>query len=78
MKRARQIMARLEVKDEQEGSIGQSILDGRKNGGTRQLELTDFKPMEIIEEIRGIDVMAMSPIDAMNFLFKIVEKVRRI
>ncbi|MBQ8954347.1 MAG: DNA mismatch repair protein MutS, partial [Clostridia bacterium] len=78
VKRARQIMARLEVKDEKEGSIGQSILDGRKNGGTRQLELTDFQPMEIIEEIRGIDVMAMSPIDAMNFLFKIVEKVRRI
>ncbi|MBO4297532.1 MAG: DNA mismatch repair protein MutS [Clostridia bacterium] len=78
VKRARQIMARLEVKDEREGSIGKSILDGRKNGGTRQLELTDFKPMEIIEEIRGVDVMAMSPIDAMNFLFKIVEKVRRI
>jgi len=78
VKRARQIMARLEVRDEQEGSIGQSILDSRKNGGTRQLELTEIKPMEIIEEIRGLDVMAMSPIDAMNTLFKIVEKVRRI
>ncbi|MBR3502907.1 MAG: DNA mismatch repair protein MutS [Clostridia bacterium] len=78
VKRARQIMARLEVRDEREGSIGQSILDDRKNGGTRQLELTDFKPMEIIEEIRGVDVMAMSPMDAMNYLFKIVEKVRRI
>ena len=78
VKRARQIMARLEVRDEREGSIGQSILDARKNGGDRQLSMMDVKPMEIIEEIRGIDVMSLSPIDAMNCLFKLVEKVRRI
>ena len=33
---------------------------------------------ELIEEIRALDVMSMSPIDAMNNLFKIVEKARRI
>ncbi len=76
--RARQIMARLEVKDEQEGNIGQSILDQRKNGGNRQLSLNDIAPMELVEEIGRIDVMSMSPIDAMNALFKLVEKARRI
>jgi len=76
--RARQIMARLEVKDEQEGNIGQSILDQRKNGGNRQLAITDIAPMELVEEIGRIDVMSMSPIDAMNTLFKLVEKARRI
>ena len=77
VKRARQIMARLEVKDEKEGNIGQTILANKKEGA-KQVELADFKPMELIEEIRALDVMAMSPIDAMNSLFKIVEKARRI
>lgn len=76
--RARQIMARLEVKDEVEGNIGQSILDQRKNGGDRQISLMDVAPMELTEEIRQIDVMSMSPMDAMNTLFKLVEKARRI
>ena len=76
--RARQIMARLEVKDEQEGNIGQSILDQRKNGGNRQISMMDAAPMELVEEIRGFDVMSMSPMDAMNALFKLVEKARRI
>ncbi|MBQ2957156.1 MAG: DNA mismatch repair protein MutS [Clostridia bacterium] len=76
--RARQIMARLEVKDEQEGNIGQSILDQRKNGGNRQVSMMDAAPMELAEEIRSIDVMSMSPMDAMNTLFKLVEKARRI
>ena len=40
------------------------------------LETTEFEYS--IEEIRALDVRAMSPIDAMNSLFKIVEKARRI
>ncbi len=76
--RARQIMARLEVKDEQEGNIGQSILDQRKNGGNRQISMLDSAPMELVEEIRQYDVMSMSPMDSMNVLFKLVEKARRI
>ncbi|MBR0464019.1 MAG: DNA mismatch repair protein MutS [Clostridia bacterium] len=78
LKRARQIMARLEVKDEVEGNIGQNILSRQKNGGNKQISIEDTEPMEIIEQIRGIDVMAMSPIDAVNYLFKLVERVRRI
>ncbi len=76
--RARQIMARLEVKDEKEGNIGQSILDQKKNGGNRQISMMDSAPMELVEEVSKIDVMSMSPMDAMNTLFKLVEKARRI
>ena len=78
VKRARLIMARLEARDEAEGNLGQNILKKQKNGGDRQISMLDARPMELIEEIRGIDVMALSPIDALNCLFKIVEKVRRI
>ena len=44
----------------------------------RHLSRVREKTLELIEEIRALDVMAMSPIDAMNSLFKIVEKARRI
>ncbi len=76
--RARQIMARLEVDDEEKGSIGKTILDKRKNAGNRQVALTDYKPMELVEEIRNIDVMSMSPIDALNMLYRLSEEARRI
>ena len=76
--RARQIMARLEVDDQQEGSIGQTILDGRKNAGNRQVSMVEFKPMELVEEISALDVVSMTPIDALNKLFELNEKARRI
>ncbi|MBQ5771725.1 MAG: DNA mismatch repair protein MutS, partial [Clostridia bacterium] len=76
--RARQIMARLEVDDEEKGSIGKTILDKRKNAGNRQVAMTDYKPMELVEEIRNMDVMSMSPIDALNALYRLSEEARRI
>ena len=76
--RARQIMARLEVNDDKHGTIGQTILDKRKNAGDRQIALTDYQPMELVEEIRKMDVMSMSPIDALNTLYTLSEKARRI
>ena len=57
---------------------GQTILDKRKNGGNRQLALGDLAPMQLVDEIRELDVMSMSPIDALNILFKLSEKARRI
>ena len=71
-------MARLEVDDEQKGSLGKTILDKRKNAGDRQLSLEDYRPMELIEEIRKVDVMSLSPIDALNLLYTLSEKARRI
>ena len=76
--RARQIMARLEVDDQTRGSIGQSILDKRKNGGDRQVGMLDFKPMELVQELSELDVVSMTPIEALNKLFELNEKARRI
>ncbi len=76
--RARQIMARLEVDDQQNGSIGKSILDTRKNAGNKQVSIVEFKPMELVEEISGLDVVSMTPIEALNKLFELNEKARRI
>ena len=76
--RARQIMARLGVDDIQRGSLGKSILDKKQNSGDRQLSLDSFRPMELVEEIQALDVMSMSPIEALNTLFTLCEKARRL
>ena len=76
--RARQIMARLEVADERSGSIGQSILDKRKNAGNKQVGLQDYSAMELCEELRAIDVMSLSPIEALNKLYLLKEKAREV
>ncbi|MEE1200464.1 MAG: DNA mismatch repair protein MutS [Christensenellales bacterium] len=75
--RARQIMARLEVDGQANGSIGKSILSDRK-GTNRQLGMMDFKPMELVQEICELDVVSMTPIDALNKLFELNEKAKRI
>jgi len=75
--RARQIMARLEVDGQVNGSIGKNILEERK-GQERQLGMLDFKPMELVDEISKLDVISMTPIDALNKLFELNEKAKRI
>ena len=75
--RARQIMARLEVDGQANGSIGKSILKERR-APDRQLGMMDFKPMELVEEISALDVVSMTPIDALNKLFELNEKAKRI
>jgi len=76
--RARQIMARLEVDDQARGTLGKSILDDRDKPADRQLGMLDFQPMELVQEISALDVVSMTPIDALNKLFELNEKAKRI
>ena len=75
--RARQIMARLEVDSQEKGSIGRSIIEKRKVSD-RQLGFMDFKPMELVQEIAQMDVVSMTPIEALNKLYELNEKAKRI
>ena len=75
--RARQIMARLEVDGQVRGSIGKTILD-KSRGTQRQLGIADLEPIRLVEEISQLDVVSMTPIDALNKLFELNEKARRI
>ncbi len=75
--RARQIMARLEVDSQEKGSIGRSIIEKRKVAD-RQLGFMDFKPMELVQEIAEMDVVSMTPIEALNKLYELNEKAKRI
>ena len=77
--RAHEIQARLEVSDINQNTIGQNIL-GESNATRKneQVDLFEYKKDEIIQEIQQIDVMAITPMDAMNKLFLLKEKARKL
>lgn len=77
--RAHEIQARLEVSDINQNRIGQNILaEEPANRKNEQLDLFDYKKDEIIQELQQIDVMAITPMDAMNKLFLLREKARKL
>ena len=77
--RAHEIQARLEVSDINQNTIGQNIL-GEETGPRKneQMDLFEYKKDEIIQELQQIDVMALTPMDAMNMLFLLREKARKL
>ena len=66
--RAHEIQARLEVSDV--NKIGQNILgEGEKPRENEQVNLFEVGKTEIINELQSLDVMALTPMDAINKLF---------
>lgn len=74
--RAHEIQARLEVSDM--NKIGQNILEEGTARENEQVSLFDVGKTEIINELQNLDVMALTPIDAMNKLFLLREKARKL
>ena len=75
--RAHEIQARLEVSDINQNAIGQKLIGEEETPReSEQVDLFDYRKTEIISELQGIDVMAMTPMDAMNKLFLLREKAR--
>lgn len=75
--RAHEIQARLEVSDINQNTISQSIL-GEEKRQNEQVNLFEYQKTEIINELQAIDIMALTPIDAMNKLFLLREKARKL
>ena len=77
--RAHEIQARLEVSEINQNTIGQNIL-GEETGirKNEQMDLFEYKKDEIVKELQEIDVMAITPMDAMNKLFLLREKARKL
>ena len=77
--RAHEIQARLEVSDINQNTIGQNILgENNQQRMNEQQDLFEYKKMEIIQELQELDVMALTPIDAMNRLFLLREKAKKV
>ena len=76
--RAQEILARLETANVNKTSIGANILEAHRKEKRAQVGLNDFKMTDLIEEIRALDVNAMTPIDALNTMFTLREKARNV
>ena len=76
--RTHEIQARLEVSDINQKGIGQNILEEAPKREDEQVNLFDFAKTEIINELQNIDVMALTPMDAINKLFLLREKARKL
>lgn len=74
--RAKEIQARLEVNDITQSAISAGILE--KNRKDTQVSLMDVGKTEFVEELANIDVLSMSPMDALNRLFLLREKARKL
>ena len=75
--RANQILARIEANNVNQSSIGQNILGTEDERMPKQVNLFESPAMDLVEELKNLDVMSMTPIDAMNALFVLQEKARR-
>lgn len=76
--RAHEIQARLEVGDINQHGIGQNILGDAEKRKDEQVNLFDYRKTEIINELQTLDVMALTPMDAINKLFLLREKARKL
>ena len=76
--RAHEIQARLEVSDINQNTIGQNILEEAPKRENEQVDMFDYAKTEIINELQTLDVMALTPMDAINKLFLLREKARKL
>jgi DNA mismatch repair protein MutS len=75
--RAREILNNLE-RGELDESGAARIARGRANGaaGTAQMDLFATVDGRVLEELRGIEIDRMTPIDALNVLARMAARVR--
>ena len=76
--RAHEILARIEANDVNQASIGQNILGSDVDRAPQQVGLFESPAMDLDEELRALDVLSKTPIDALNTLFALKEKARKI
>ena len=75
--RAQEIEARLEANNINQNTIGKNILEKGKRKNQQQ-DLFEYGRTELIEELSSLDVLSMSPMDALNQLFLLREKARKL
>ncbi|NLD51523.1 MAG: DNA mismatch repair protein MutS [Clostridiales bacterium] len=76
--RAMEIQARLEANNFNQTAIGKGILEKGRSKRKEQMQLFETGRAELVEELANLDVLSMSPIDALNALFLLREKARKL
>ncbi len=75
--RAHEILARLEVSDINQESISSNILEKKKKQA-KQTDMFHLAQDDLVEELQNLDVLSITPVDALNILFRLREKARRL
>ncbi len=78
LNRAREVLARLEAAEVSGASVGQVILEQNKKPERKQMDMASVRREELLQELRGLDVTAITPMEAMNRLFALREQARLI
>ena len=75
--RANEIQARLEVSGINQENISSNILEQKKKQD-KQLNLFSMEQDALIEEIQNLEVLSITPMEALNTLFRLREKARKL
>ncbi len=73
--RAHEIQARLEVSDINQQSISSNILEQKKKKD-KQTDLFHLRQDELVEELQELDVLSVTPMEALSILYRLREKAR--
>ena len=65
------------MSDINQETISSNILEKRKKEN-RQTDLFHLGQDELVDELRNLDVLSVTPMDALNILFRLREKARRL
>ncbi len=65
------------MSDINQETISSNILEKRKKEN-RQTDLFHLGQDELIDELKNLDVLSVTPMDALNILFRLREKARRL
>ncbi len=76
--RAQEILARLDIANMNQASIGANILDEHRTEKQMQLGFSNYAAIDLVEDLRALDVNTMTPMEALNWLFSLREKARTI
>ena len=75
--RAHEIQARLEVSDINQVTISDNILENKKKKD-KQTDIFHLEQDDLIDEMKNLDVLSVTPMDALNILYRWREKARRL
>lgn len=74
IKRAKEILSDLENKDINNVNTNKIAETKNKKNENQQLDFYDINTKRIINKIKNIDLMKLTPIDAINILYKLIEE----
>ena len=71
--RAKEILAKLEKKEKKTTKATQKV---KEDPGILQMGIFDFEKDQVLEKLRSLDVLSMSPLDAQRILYELNQEAK--